>query len=139
MFVLVGVHPGHDLHQTLGTDTALGKRVKARFNGHHSQDQSGVNLVLAALVIGFRHQGRHRFGRHLVLFAQPVGNGGLLTRQRFGVGGRGALNGFRLRGNRAFCRCMLALLQPSVQLRFASRTPVGAHEENHDHARHGNA
>ena len=46
MFVLVGVHPGHDLHQTLGTDTALGKRVKARFNGHHSQDQRGINLVL---------------------------------------------------------------------------------------------
>jgi hypothetical protein len=70
--VLVVVHAGHHLHQALGADRALGKRVEAGLHGHDGQDQGRVQPGALADGPGLLHQAADRLGGDLVAARDPV-------------------------------------------------------------------
>ncbi|MNZ91882.1 hypothetical protein D3C78_1108850 [compost metagenome] len=132
------MHAGHDLHQALGADRALGKGIEARLDGHDGQNQGGVDLVALAQRIGFGDQRRQRLGRDAVFLAEPVGHRGLLVGQLLGVGGGGTLDGVGFGGHVDHgSQGDLARLQPIAQLGFAGVAQVGAGEQRDGHKGHG--
>ncbi|MNV41215.1 hypothetical protein D3C71_1328440 [compost metagenome] len=142
VLVLVGVHIGHHLHQPLGANGTLCKRVEARFDGHDGKDQGRVDLGLCANFIGLGHQHAQRLRGHTVLLAEPEGDGSLLFGQVLGVARRGALTGFWFDGHAKHFH--LAGLQPVHQLCFTSLAQVragreGDHDEGDSQADEGKA
>ena len=58
------------LHQAFGTHRRLGKRMKARLNCHHRQDQVGIDPGFLARQIGCADQQLHRIHRNQVFAGQ---------------------------------------------------------------------
>ena len=133
------VHTGHDLHQALGADGALGKGVKTGFDRHDGQYQGRVELGLFTDLKGVGHQRAQRFRRDGVFFTQPEGHRRLFAGQILGVGGRGAVNSTWFgEADAGF----LARQEQRHQADFAGFAQVGAgcqgdHHKHQGQAEHG--
>jgi len=107
---LVLVHPGHHLHQPLRAHRAFGKRVVARLDGDHGQQQQRIELFLAADLVDGIDQHRGRVIGHLVLARDIVaqclhlrarGGGRTVRRRRRRIAAQRAEESGRIAGGRA--------------------------------------
>jgi hypothetical protein len=56
----------HHLHQPLGAEDALRKRVESRLDTDHRNDQQGIEMQLVADGLGRRKDGLQRLGRYVI-------------------------------------------------------------------------
>jgi hypothetical protein len=120
--VLVVVDLGHDLHQALGADRALGERVEARLDGHDARISIGSRSTRRRRP-RFLDEPADRLGSDVIAPGQPLrdrglGGSGPSDRTRWRAGSRRARPGpARRRLGGAHPR-LVARLQPAQRLRL---------------------